>query len=291
MATVFIGLPVYNGEDFLDGAIDCLLAQTYGDFVVLVSDNASTDATESIARKWAARDPRVRYHRHERNMGAAPNFNYCVERAEGRYFKWMAHDDKLAPEYLERCVSLLEEDDGAVLCHAGVVSIDDSGTVVGEYDRERDFNHSDPVVRFRRAMALDHACVSVFGVIRLDALRRTQKIAPFVGSDRSLLADLALHGRLEYVDEPLFFWRDHKSRSVRMRRKDRVAWFDANAKAILATLYLRQVLAAQGAAIRARHPLGMRARAFWETVKWTVKNRIQLWRDVRAVGGILLGMR
>lgn len=286
MSTVFIGLPVYNGETYLAGALDCLLAQTFGDFTVFVSDNASTDGTAEIARAYAARDPRVVYHRHETNLGAAPNFNYCVERAEGTYFKWMAHDDLCEPTYLERCVAVLDADPGAVLCHARVRHLDAENRVGEAYARELTFADPDPAVRFARAMALDHACVTVFGVMRLDTLRRTARIGPFVGSDRPLLAELALHGRLEYVPEALFLWRDHPGRSVKLlNRRARLAWFDARAKGVWASLFTRQLLANQKAALRVPEGARGKARAFGRTLSWALRYRMFLLRDLKAIAG------
>lgn len=292
MSSVFIGLPVYNGADYLEKALESLLGQTYADFRVLISDNASTDTTGAIGRNFADRDPRITYHRHATNLGAAPNFNFCVEQATGRYFKWMAHDDLCRPTYLERCVDRLERDPGAVLCHAHVQCIDETGAQTGSYAKEWNFNDPDPVVRFARAMALDHACVTVFGVMRLDTLKKTPAIAPFVGSDRPLLAELALHGRLEYVPEELFLWRDHNNRSVKkLQRRERLMWFDANARSIFAALYLQQLWANQKAALKIPSSCREKARAMATTLRWSLTNRAFLIRDVRAMGGALLRRR
>lgn len=289
MSNIFIGLPVYNGEKYLAAALDCLLAQTHRDFTVLISDNASTDSTEEIGRAYAARDPRIRYHRHAQNRGAAPNFNFCVEQAEGAYFKWMAHDDLCKPTYLERCAAVLDGDPGAVSCHSLVRRIDSDGDLGEAYRRELNFNHPDPVIRFARAMALDHGCVSVFGVIRLSALVDTPRIAPFVGSDRPLLADLALRGRLEHVDEELFLWRDHPKRSVKLLdRKTRQAWFDPNGKPLWSSLFVRQLLANQAAALRVPPRALDRLRAFGSTWAWVLRSRKPLFRDFKAVLGALL---
>lgn len=288
MVRVFIGVPVYNGEAYLADALESLLAQTHRDWVALVADNASTDRTAEIAQSFAARDPRVRYHRHERNLGAAPNFNYCVAQASGSYFKWMAHDDKCLPTYLERCIARLESDPGAVLCHARAKHIDGDDRITGSYTREWNFNDPDPAARFAAAMALDHACVTVFGVMRLDVLRQTPAIAPFVGSDRSLLAELALHGRLEYVPEELFLWRDHPTRSVRLNRRQRLTWFNANARTVLSALLVRQLLANQRAALRVPDTLGGRSAAFARTLRWALWNWRPLAGDLRAIAGALV---
>src|ERR1035438_9843576 len=90
---VSIGLPVYNGENYLDPALNSILRQDYSDLELIISDNASTDATGNICREYAAKDPRIRYYRNETNIGASANFNCLVKLARGEYFKWAAHDD------------------------------------------------------------------------------------------------------------------------------------------------------------------------------------------------------
>ena len=288
MATVFIGLPVYNGENFLEKAVQSVLNQTFGDFRLLISDNASSDATREIAAHYAESDQRIEYWRHDSNLGAAPNFNFCVERASGTYFKWMAHDDLCEPTYLERCVAVLDANPDAVLCHARVVSINDQGIRVGNYSGEWDLNDPDPVVRFSRAIALNHACVSIFGVIRLNTLCETSLIAPFVGSDRTLLAELALAGRVEYVAEPLFLWREHKQRSVRQNRLDRVAWFDKTAGATFGSLYIRQLLANERAIFKSQLSGKALLRAQLEIARWTAQNWRRFGRDFRTLAGTLI---
>ncbi|MEO1346882.1 MAG: glycosyltransferase family A protein, partial [Pseudomonadota bacterium] len=112
---VTIGVPVYNGDAYLAEALDSILNQTFTDFEVIISDNASTDGTEQICRDYAARDDRVRYIRQEKNLGAAPNFNLLVPIARGEYFKWAASDDLIAPEFLNYCVEALEKEFDASL--------------------------------------------------------------------------------------------------------------------------------------------------------------------------------
>ena len=81
-----------------------MLAQTYTDFEVIICDNASTDDTQAICEEYAKKDARIRYVRNPVNLGAAPNYNKSFELSNGRYFNWFAHDDLLAPDYLQRCV-------------------------------------------------------------------------------------------------------------------------------------------------------------------------------------------
>ena len=94
---ISIGMPVYNGENYLAQALRAILSQTFTDFELIISDNASTDATQRICETFAAEDSRVRYFRNSRNIGIEPNFNAAFEPARGKYFMWTAHDDLLEP--------------------------------------------------------------------------------------------------------------------------------------------------------------------------------------------------
>src|SRR6185312_3479939 len=123
---LLIGLPVYNGERLLPQAIECLLAQSFGDFEIVIGDNASTDRTQEICQDYVRRDPRIRYVRHEHNLGAVANFNRVFELSAAPLFKWAAHDDLHQKTYLESCVRLLDEDPDIVLAHSNTVLIDEN---------------------------------------------------------------------------------------------------------------------------------------------------------------------
>ena len=124
-----VGLPVYNGENYLAESIEALLGQTFGDFELIISDNASTDGTADICRHYESQDPRIRYFRQAHNIGGAPNHNYLVEKARGELFKWASHDDLYARDLLQRCVDALDKFPNIVLAHSWTATIDGSGAV------------------------------------------------------------------------------------------------------------------------------------------------------------------
>lgn len=98
---VSIGVPVFNGDAYLHLALNSLLTQTFSDFEIIISDNASTDRTESICRKYAAEDRRIRYVRQTANMGVTANFKFVLQEAKGEYFMWAAADDERASNCVE----------------------------------------------------------------------------------------------------------------------------------------------------------------------------------------------
>jgi glycosyltransferase involved in cell wall biosynthesis len=131
---VSIGLPVYNGEKYLSLALDSLLAQDYGDFELIIADNASTDRTAEICRQYADRDRRIRFARNDRNLGAVENFNNVFRLSSGEYFMWAAHDDLWHPSYISRCLGALRQDARVVLCASAVEFIGESGNKLPEAD-------------------------------------------------------------------------------------------------------------------------------------------------------------
>lgn len=236
MPRITIGMPVYNGERFIVEALDAILAQTYRDFELVISDNGSTDTTEDICRRYAARDQRVRYFRESVNQGASWNYNRVVELATGEYFKWAAHDDLITPDYLEKCVGVLDRDPGVVLCCTDDQDIDEEGAHVDARRHshipgsQRGSSESVPQ-RFRRLIRDDYDCEQVFGLYRLPVLRKTGLIKSYTDSDRTLLAEIALYGRLFEIPERLFLHRQHtgsscKANPITSGWHERVSWFD-----------------------------------------------------------------
>jgi len=212
---VSIGLPVYNGEQFLEETLDSLLNQTFTDFELILSDNASTDATASIARQYASADLRIRYVRQHRNLGVAGNFNEVFMLSRGSYFKWAAHDDLHEPHYLSACVECLESNPRAALVYSRALSIDSQGqTIKKAWGADSDFSHTEPAVRFGAGLAKPRNPIPlpVFGLIRAEHVKRTRLFATYPECDFALLAELALYGRFIEIEEPLFFHREHASR-------------------------------------------------------------------------------
>src|SRR5262245_17693723 len=121
---VSIGVPVYNGERFLRPTLESLLGQTFGDFALIVSDNASTDGTEAIGREFAAADARVTYHRQPENLGLAGNYDFLVRQARTSYFKWATADDRCEPRFVECCVTVLDAAPDVVLAYPTARFID-----------------------------------------------------------------------------------------------------------------------------------------------------------------------
>lgn len=215
MPKVSVGLPVYNGERFIEEAINSILAQTFEDFELIISDNASTDRTEFICRGFASRDERVRYYRNSENFGAAWNFNRVVELSSGDYFKWVAHDDLCGAEFLAQCIEILERDIGVVLAYPRTMIIDEQLLELERYNSKLSFDSPSPAERFKNCLN-NRKCYEVFGLIRRIVLSRTPLMGAYGHADGVLLTRLALQGRFYQIPEYLFFLRQHPEQSTHM---------------------------------------------------------------------------
>lgn len=296
---VSIGLPVYNGERFLSEAINSLLAQTFKNFEIIICDNASTDRSEEICQSFVRQDERIRYYRNPQNLGATANFNRTVELASGEYFKWAADDDICAPDLLQRCVEVLDKDSSVVLCQSEVTFIDENGKFIKNYDSKLyNFNSQEPHLRFADYIRKDHWCFDVFGLIRVDALKRTPLIASYAESDRNTLAVLSLLGRFHRIPERLFFSRDHSERSIRKHSKTsfRTEWFDPAKRGRVAFPHWRICLEYVRDVTRTKLPLKQRIACYVHILRWIRSNTRFLKRDVRVavrhtIGSLLRHIR
>jgi len=201
---VSIGVPVYNGQQFLSQALDCLLAQTYADLELIVCDNCSTDRTQEIGRAYAEKDPRIRYYRNTTNIGVDRNFNLAFSLSRGEYFKWASADEVCAPELVERCAQILDARPEVVLCYPKTRLIEESGAFVSDYEDLLDIQAQSPNKRLALLFWNLRMCNAAFGLIRSYAIRQTRPYGSFSNSDLPFLAELVLRGAFVEVPERLF---------------------------------------------------------------------------------------
>lgn len=217
-----IGLMVYNGENYLGEALESLLGQSYEDFELIISDNASTDGTAGICRRFKKLDSRVRYIRQPRNIGAALNRGFLVSQSRGDLFMEACHDDLWARDLLKHCVAALDENPCAVLAHCRVAAIDEDGNVTQALDYPLETDSPRAPERFRSLLfgdgCDDYGLIRAeegSGIIRADVLRRIAPLDSYYHADRVPVIEMALHGPFHQVPDWLYFRRDHHARAAR----------------------------------------------------------------------------
>ncbi len=214
---VSIGMPVYNAERYLRGALDSLLAQDYPNYELIISDNASTDTTEQICRGYADDDPRIRYCRNETNLGGITNHNKLMQMASGKYFMLAAHDDLRAPTCISECVTALEENPEAVFCCTQTVFIDEEGVVVPGYEQGHPRFGTPGLNRRQRVrafLARPGAWYGYYGLMRTSALRNTHPLQNVMGPDVVFLLEMSILGPIIKLPRPLFYYRIFQNKTT-----------------------------------------------------------------------------
>ena len=211
--TLTVGVPVYNGERYLEQAVRSVLDQSFTDFELVISDNASTDGTGDIARALAAGDERVTYRRNARNIGLAANNNLLVHIARGRLFKWAPCDDELRPGYLDRCVTALDADPTVVLAYTQTDFVDADSRPLDYVDAGWELLSDDMAERLRFSILTDGWANAALGVVRTDAMRRTRLMRRYAGSDYRLMTELTTMGKFVEIPEHLYVRRIHQGSS------------------------------------------------------------------------------
>ena len=212
---ISVGMPVYNGELYLEEAICCILNQTYDDFEFIISDNASTDRTEQICRDYASRDKRILYFRNVENMGAAKNYNRVFNLSSGKYFRWFNSDDLCSPKYHEKCIRVLNENHRAVLCYGKTNIIDNKGNLIEKYEDNLDLPDEKASSRFIKLLERVGHVNSIYGLMKTSAVVKTMLMGngSYLSADIRFLAELTLYGKFIEIPEQLFFRRMHKQAS------------------------------------------------------------------------------
>ena len=275
-----IGLPVFNGERYIEETLDSIQAQTFRDWELVLCDNASTDRTPEICAERAARDPRIRVFRNRSNIGGDRNYNRCFELSRGEYFFGIGADDVVEPEYLTRTVAAMDAHPEAVFCHTRSHRMDPDGRPLDPYP-PRVFSASRrPSVRFREAILDTDQIFVCLGVLRASALRKTPMLKPHPYSDSFLQAQLALLGPFFEIPEFLFRRRHH---GPTISIYDRAPWCSPELQSAAYFPHWRRIREYFIAAAEAPGGLIEKVRSLAVVLRYSfrAKNASRLLRDLR----------
>ncbi|MBL4898779.1 MAG: glycosyltransferase family 2 protein [Colwellia sp.] len=217
-----IGMPAYNSEKDICASLDAILDQSFDDFELIISDNASTDGTQAICETYAAKDSRIRYIRNKANVGASDNYNRVFTAARGKYFKWASSNDICAPTFFEKCVDVLENNSDAALAFPRTRLYANSTDNYFDYEESLNTSQERPIERMLYVMDNLRLNNIMNGIFRSDALKQSQLIIPFLASDNCLMAEVALYGSFLEVPEFLFYRQMDEESSTSMQGEDAV---------------------------------------------------------------------
>ncbi len=207
---VCIGMPVYNGEQYIEASIKSNLEQDFDDFALIISDNASTDSTPEICRQYALQDRRVHYIQSATNLGASKNYTRCFDPANCEYFRWANADDLAEPTLVSKCVDVLDNRKDCVLVYGKTNIIDGEGKLTEKYDDKLNLESESAAARFIQFSQSIGLSNVLYGLMRRKEL---SQLGNYAASDINLIGELSLYGKFYEIPEYLFSRRMHEQAS------------------------------------------------------------------------------
>jgi len=231
---VTVGIPTYNRPDGLQRTLECILAQTYSNLQVIVSDNCSTDPkVTSILHRFAAQDTRVQVYVQKENLSIIPNFQFLLDKATGDYFMWAADDDHWDPNFIDVCVQGMEQYPDVSLCMTDL-KIVDTGGIAKQSRLNRGFMQNNLYVRsFNFVKSTDENKYFFCGVYRT-ALIKNIPFSNSWGGDHMFIYETLSKGKFLYLKGRSCFYYHRGGSSTNMDRvrkafniKSRYYFFEA----------------------------------------------------------------
>mgnify|MGYP000080977274 CR=1 FL=1 len=278
---VGIGMPVYNGERYLEETLKATLSQTYEDFELIIADNASTDRTEEICREYQAKDSRIRYIRNPVNLGASKNYSVCFEPSRSEYFRWANADDLPELDLVEKCLKELDANPSAVLVYGRTKIIDENGVLLDQYADNLDLREPTASSRFIRCLTDIGLSNVLYGLMRREPLSHTALFGNYLASDINLIAELTLYGTYHELPDYLFSRRMHPDCSSWDRSdEDRQKNFWDPSKSKLLMQAWRSAYEYCSAVARAPLSLSEKRKLFYYLCKHTYWRRDNMVKDL-----------
>lgn len=166
---VSIGMPIYNGEKYVEKSLDDLLGQTFKDYEIIISDNGSTDRTEEICKRYESKDPRIRYYRQPQNNGSSANFYFVFNQARGEYFMWAAMDDRWDKDYITILVEALKLDESYVSAFSPFQYVDENKQPINHI-QYNDYSGSNVLTRVLK-FTYSYNDAFIYGIFRLKHIK------------------------------------------------------------------------------------------------------------------------
>ncbi len=273
---ITIGVPVYNEGAFLKETLSSIIDQTFTDFKVIISDNASTDNTSEVAKSVSEQDKRFRYFRQRKNIGAIGNFVFCLKDCTTPYFMWLGGHDLLRPDFLKELLHQLENDPGIVLAYPLANFVNDKGELLGPANSEIHtvgMNQKDRMLKVFRNLS---ACTAIHGIFRTE-IAKSIKWEKY-GADNLFLCIASSFGTFYGSDKVLYDRKEIRARETKEQIRQRLVDYQI-LDSVSDDIQRRSVLSFFSRfAVQNNIPLKVRAQCFDEFLRIVNERGIRLSR-------------
>ena len=202
---IYVGIPVYNEEKYLEKTLLSLLKQDSDDVTFHVADNFSTDNSWDIINDVCARDRRFLLTRQEKNIGAFGNFKYLYDVADSELFMWMGAHDYISSGFIRAAIDVLDTQHHIVMVSGSPYKFIDDDELFLMEDAVYHFTHK-RLGRYLQSVRMLSNCTIAYSVFRKNALMDFQ-FRKTISNDHVLLSHLLWHGQLHYLENECYFRR------------------------------------------------------------------------------------
>jgi len=214
-----IGMPVYNAEKFLQNRLDSLLSQTFSDFELIISDDASTDLTSEICKEYISKDNRIQYIRQEKNIGMSANFHFVLNKANGEYFFWAAQDDITLPGFIEKNIEALDKNKnlicsvskikfiGKIIDELAITKKDSIFKKIKKRITKKLVNVNTQSIsgnyenKVRIVLSNSGSTLAQYGIYRTEILKKSVELPGFHGDESAIVLSALKYGDINVIDE------------------------------------------------------------------------------------------
>ena len=222
MEKVDVLLATYNGEKYLKEQIDSILEQTYSDFRLLISDDGSTDDTRKILEEYKNKDSRIQVFFQESNLGVVKNFEFLLKKVESAYYMFSDQDDIWKAEKIEKSLNKIENDN-CDLVYSDLEVVDEKLNVTyesywklkGIYNKIKKYNNFESLYLNNFVTG----CTIISKKELIDTYLPLPNTSKYVLHDYWISLILSQNGKIDYIEEPLIKYRQHKNNKVGSKKK------------------------------------------------------------------------
>lgn len=216
-----IGMPIYNAEKFLRSRLDSLLSQTFTDFQLIISDDASTDTTSEICKEYSSKDKRIKYFRQKQNIGMSANFHFVLHKSNSKYFFWAAQDDITIPGFIEKNINALENNT-ELICSVGKIKF--VGKVIDDLNSTQKNSKIKKIIKkinkkminvnteslfgdyekkVKKVLSNGGSTLAQYGIFKTDILKKCVELPGFHGDESAIVLSAIKYGDINVIDEIL----------------------------------------------------------------------------------------
>ncbi len=277
---VSVGIPVYNGERWIDQSIDSILSQSFTNFELIISDNNSSDKTFKICKEYEKKDKRIYLYKNETNIGAAKNFNKVFELSSGQYFKWASSNDLCDNKFLERCVQVLDTNNDVTVAFPCTQIIDTKNNIIQKLEEDLHLMQESSFERFDAFLNKVTLNNVEQGLIRSSELRKTKLQGVYPNSDTILMSELAARGKFYQVQEYLLSRRITESSTTNLMSDSQITQFYDPNKSQISLQTIRIFIANLSISSRIKVPFIERLKFFRYAIRYLKWERKDLYQEI-----------